>query len=377
MKLHVTVALATAAMLFAGCSHDKNNKETQARMEAMAQPEIDVATPQVRTVTVYKTYPGYLSANREVDLVARVNGYLTSIPYEAGSFVKAGTVLFSIEDRQYSDAVAQCKSQLDNARATLDYSTRNYAAMKKALESDAVSQMEVLQAKNAMETARAQVENAQAALRTATTTLSYCTVRAPFDGHVSNSPYNDGAYLNGAGAPVTLGKIYDDAVMTANFAIDDQELLNLINSRSKALALDMDHIPLNFTDTLPHAYTGKLSYLAPNINRNTGSMTVQAHINNPWGELRSGMYVTIDLPSGVEHDAVLVNDAAISTDQLGKYMYVLNDSDKVVYTPVKVANLVDDTLRVVTSGIHPGDRYVTKALLKVRDGMRVKPRLTK
>ena len=106
-------------------------------------------------------------------------------------------------------------------------------------------------------------------------------------------------------------------------------------------------------------------------------MRMQAEIDNSRGELRAGMYSSVAMP--VEHldSAILVRDASIATDQLGKYLYVVNDSDRVVYTPVKTGETVADTMRIITSGLKRGDRYVTSALLKVRDGMTVNPRTVK
>lgn len=369
----ITVAMVTAMCLAASsCSSDKDKKEN----DTAATPVIDVALPIIDSVTVYKSYPGYLSANAEVELVARVNGYLVSHPYEGGSFVKKGTVLFNIESNQYVDAVNQAKAQLANAQAAYDYATKNYAAMQKAYQSDAVSQMELLQSKSSMETAAASIRNAQAALASAQTTLGYCTVRAPFDGHISSSPYSDGAYLAGGASPVVLGKIYDDAILTANFNIDDNELLRLLNSGTYTKGnLDLKNMPIDFGDSLPHKYTADLSYMAPTLDVSTGQMVVQAHIKNTYGELRPGMVATVKLPTEIIPDGILVQDAAISKDQLGNYMYVVNDSNKVVYTPVTVGELITPALRVVTKGIGSKDRYVTKALLKVRDGMNVRPRL--
>lgn len=341
-------------------------------------PVIDVADVITDSVIVHKTYPGYLTAEDHVDLVARVNGYLRSIPYKEGDFVRAGQVLFTIESTQYADAVNEARSALKNAEASYRYASANYQAMQKALQSDAVSQMEVLQSKSAMEEAQAAIQQARAQLQTAQTQLSYCTVRAPFDGHVSKSLYSVGAFLAGAGAPVTLATIYHDGRLKANFAIDEEELSRLQNpAQSAALDIDMKHIPLVFDQPMKNQYTADLSYMAPAVDTQTGTMQIQAMVDNSQGELRSGMYCKIEMPSQNLDKAMLVRDASIGTDQLGKYVYLVNDSSKVVYTPIKVGQLVNDTLRIVTSGLRPGDRYVTKALLKVRDGMTVKPRLVK
>ncbi len=96
-------------------------------------------------------------------------------------------------------------------------------------------------------------------------------------------------------------------------------------------------------------------------------------IDNRYRELRQGMYCSVHLPVAVDPRAMMILDAAIGTDQLGKYVYLVNDSDKIVYTPLEVGELVADSLRIVTKGMTPSDRYVTRALLKVRDGMTVKP----
>ncbi|MDE6332547.1 MAG: efflux transporter periplasmic adaptor subunit, partial [Muribaculaceae bacterium] len=99
---------------------------------------------------------------------------------------------------------------------------------------------------------------------------------------------------------------------------------------------------------------------------------IQATSDNDSHDLRSGMYCTVRMPYKVDPEALLIRDASIGTDQLGKYVYLVNDSSKIVYTPIKTGDLVADTLRIVTEGLRPGDRYVTSALLKVHDGMKVK-----
>lgn len=367
------VAAVTGCMAITACSSDKSDSGKDADTNT---PVVDVATPLVDSVTIYKTYPGYLTANAEVELVARVNGYLLSHPYQGGDFVRKGQVLFVIESKQYVDAVNQAKAQLSTAQSQYEYASKNYAAMQKALESDAVSKMEVLQSKNSMEAAAAAINNARAALESAQTTLSYCTVRAPFDGHITSTPFSDGAYLSGGVSPVSLAHLYDDAIMTANFNIDDDDLIALVNNGGYTKGnLDLKHIPVEFGDTLPHTYTADLSYMSPVLDVSTGQMVVQAHIQNSYGELRPGMVTSVKFPSKFVPDGIMIQDAAISKDQLGSYVYIVNDSNKVVYTPITTGDLVTPTMRLVTKGLKSGDKYVTKAMLKVRDGMTVKPRI--
>ena len=360
--LPAAALLAVAACT--SCRHKKHNSGDEI-------PAIEVAHPLTDSVVLRKTYPGYLTANREVELVARVDGYLLSHPYKAGDRVRKGETLFTIEDRNYRDAVDRAEASLQTARASLDYNTERYEAMKRALSSDAVSEMEVAQARSAMEQARADVENASAALRTARTELSYCTVRAPFDGRISSGNYDTGAYLSGSSQPVTLAKIFDDATMVINFSIDDASYLSLLRENAAKLGVDLRDIPLEFSDSLPGQYNCDLSYMSPEIDKSTGTLRMQGLTDNPDGDLRSGMYTEIHLPYAIEPHALLILDAAIGSDQLGKYVYTVDETDKITYTPVKTGEVLDDTLRIITSGLSPDDRYVTRALMKVRDGMKV------
>ena len=116
-----------------------------------------------------------------------------------------------------------------------------------------------------------------------------------------------------------------------------------------------------------------MDYLSPNVDLSTGTLNVRANLDNPKGILKSGLYVSITLPYGQQKNAVLVPEASIGTDQLGKYLYVVNDSNIVRYRHIVPGQLIGDTLRQVVSGLSPNEFYVTKALMKVRDGMKIKP----
>lgn len=357
------------ALSLVSCGQSSSKSEPEARSQVIT---VDVAEPENRAVTLYHTYPGSLHANSAIDLVARVSGYLRALSYESGDIVEKGTLLFTIEDTQYRDAAEQARSQLISARSSLDYNTSHYEAVKQAAAADAASTMEVDQARSAMESSRQAVKNAEAALSTAETNLQYCYVRAPFRGRVSASVPGVGAFLTGNGE--RLATIYDDSQVRADFYIDDSRYMTLLRDRDSTLISALDEMPVAFGDSLPHSYTAKLIYISPGVDPSTGTLELRAMIDNKYGELKDGMYATVKLPYDYLKDALLVKDASISTDQRGKYLYLVNDSDKVVYTPIEVGDIVDDSLRVVTKGLRPGDRYVTRALLKVRPGMSVNPR---
>ncbi len=338
---------------------------------------VSVAIPEIKDIVLSKTYPGTLLANREVDVMCKVNGQVLSMNFVKGSVVKKGQTLYTIDPSTYRDKVQQAEATLATAKSELSYAADHYNAVKKALESDAVSKMEVSQAESDLQQSEASVKNATAALAEARRLLGYCTIESPITGRITTGAYDVGAYINGEGAPVKVCTVFDNSLMEAQFAIEDERYLDIINSKDSRDSLGFDHVPVSFSEPLPHSYTGKISYIAPALNDGTGTLKLNCMIENPYDELRQGMYVKIDLPYGTMQNAILVKDSSIGSDQLGKYLYTVNDSNKVVYTSVTLGELYQDTLRVIESGLKPGTKYVTRAMLKVREGMEVKPVMVK
>lgn len=363
------ILLLLSACFLAGCGEDK--KKTSGA--ASYVPAISVARPQVCDITLTKEYPGYLSSEKTVELVARVSGTLQSVAYTPGGRVRRGQVLFTIEPTVYKDNVAQAEAALQTARANLEYARNNYERMLEAVKSDAVSRIQVLQAESDVASSQAAVSNAEAVLNTARTNLAYCTVRAPFDGRVSRNLVDAGSYVAGSAQPVTLATIYKDDHLYSYFNIADNQMLamQLQNAPRSPYSAPRD-VTVSIGEHGELSYPAVLDYLSPNIDLNTGTQNIRARVDNPQGILKSGMYVSVTLPYSTQKDALLVSDASIGTDQLGKFLYVVNDSNVVRYRHIEVGQLVDDTLRLVVGGLSPQERYVTKALMKVRDGMKVR-----
>ena len=365
--------LVAALIVLAICIVVYHHSKHKAKVVPTQEMTVDVAEVVIDSVTLTKTYPGVMAADKAIDIVSRVSGTLQSQGYKDGDMVHPGQVLFRIETSQYSDAVKRSRAALASAQSQYKYAQSHYEAVKKALQSQAASKQEAEQAYSAMLQAQAAIDEAAAELKTAQTSLGYCTITAPARGRVSASTVPVGSMVSGSGTPFTLATLYDDATMKAVFQVDDAELIKIMNARG----IDLDHILLKFEDTLSSDYYGNLTYTAPDVNSSTGAVELKAVVANPKGELRDGMYVSVSLPYGFDPNAILVQDASIASDQLGKYVYVVNKENKVVYTPIKIGELANDSMRIVTQGLQPGDRYVTKALLKVRDGMQVKPRMVK
>ena len=352
-----------------GC---KEKKEAGA-MKGMPTLAISVAKPIVKDITLTKDYPGYLTTEKTVNLVARVNGTLQSVSYAPGGRVKKGQLLFVIEPTLYNDKVAQAEAELKTAQAQLEYARNNYSRMKEAVKSDAVSQIQVLQSESSVTEGVAAVSNAEAALSTARTNLGYCYVRAPFDGTISKSTVDIGSYVSGSLQPVTLATIYKDDQMYAYFNVADNQWLEMSMNNQQPTKDLPKKIMVQLGKEGTESYPATLDYLSPNVDLNTGTLMVRANFDNPQGVLKSGLYVSITLPYGEADHAILVKEASIGTDQLGKFLYAVNDSDIVHYRHIEIGQLINDTLRQVLGGLSPQERYVTEALMKVRDGMKIKP----
>lgn len=352
-----------------GC---KEKKDAGA-MKGMPTLAISVAKPIVKDITLTKDYPGYLTTEKTVNLVARVNGTLQSVSYAPGGRVKKGQLLFVIEPTLYNDKVAQAEAELKTAQAQLEYARNNYSRMKEAVKSDAVSQIQVLQSESSVTEGVAAVSNAEAALSTARTNLGYCYVRAPFDGTISKSTVDIGSYVGGSLQPVTLATIYKDDQMYAYFNVADNQWLEMSMNNQQPTKDLPKKIMVQLGKEGTESYPATLDYLSPNVDLNTGTLMVRANFDNPQGVLKSGLYVRITLPYGEADHAILVKEASIGTDQLGKFLYAVNDSDIVHYRHIEIGQLINDTLRQVLGGLSPQERYVTEALMKVRDGMKIKP----
>ena len=363
-----TYLIALFGVLLSGCG----KKETLAMMEALP---VEVAKPLVKNVTLTRDYPGYLTAETSVDIVGRVNGTLLSKLYPSGQRVKKGQTLFVVDPTLYQNAVKQAEAALKTARANLDYARSNYERMKEAIKSDAVSRIQLVQAESNVQIYEAAVSNAEAELKTARVNLSYCYIKSPIDGIADLAEYSDGAYISGEGNPVKMTTVYQDSKLYSYFDISDNQYLafELLRAADTKIPEAEHSVTLRVGADGSKTWQGKLNYLSPSFSLSTGTMRLRAELENPDGVLKPGLYVSVTLPYATAEKAILVDNASIGTDQLGKFLYVVNDSNVVNTRHIELGQLVDDGMRIVTSGLSPDERYVTKALMKVRQGMKIQP----
>lgn len=346
--------------------------------QAEGPQEVAVAIPIVDSVTIYKDYPATIISDSQADVVAKVNGTILSRNFTPGSYVKKGQLLYVIDSKSYQANVSASQAQLASAKSQLEYASSHLKALKEAYKTNAVSEMEVAQAESAKAQAMAAVNSAQSSLQSQSIMLGYCKVVAPISGKITESALDVGEYVAGEGSPVKLATIYDDDDLVIDFSIPEYEYAAVTNSGKRFKDKAFTEMPVEISSS-PEAgesisgYVASLIYEAPNVESTSGTVKMRAKVNNADEKLRAGMYARIKMPVKEEPHALLVRDASISKDQRGSYLYTLDNADKVVYTPVKIGDLYQDTLRLVTSGIRPDTRYVTQAMISVRSGEKVKP----
>ena len=365
----ILLSIMTLCMICLFGCNNKNKQKTTSEI-----PKIDVAKPLVKPIVLHKEYPGYLLSNNIVDVVGRVSGYVTLQNFSSGQHINAGDLLYIIEPTVYENEVSKAEANLKSAQASLDYYKNNYQRMLEASKSDAISQIDLIQAETNVRTAEANVKTAEANLKTAQNTLSYCYVKAPISGVLTTSGAGEGEYVSGSdGNPFKLTTIYNNDPIYAYFNIEDNQYLmirmqsqNWESSLPKKVYVNMQEGNYPPIEATPN-------YISPFVNLKTGTLTLRALFENSKYDLKSGMYCTVSLPYGEEDEAILIPDASTGTDQLGRYVYVVDDNNNVSYRHIEVGEIINDTLIHVKSGLSPDERFVTKALLKVRAGMNVEP----
>ena len=359
------------------CLGSCKNKKRESEQEAAAArevPRVAVAWPQRQDVVYTFQYPAYLEAQQTVNLVARVSGFLQKMNYTPGQTVKKGELLFVIEPQSYQDQLNAARAGMQSAQARLAYAQAQYERMKEAMPTKAISEIDYIQSQSDYRAATAALQNARAQLNTAQTNLSYAYIRAPFDGRVSRNMVDVGNFVGGSVQPVTLATMYRDKMMYAYFNMAYPEFQQLpAISNPQAPRDTSNHLTVIDAADSTRVWTGRLDYSSPNVDLQTGTVTVRAIVNNPREELLSGMYVKITVPYRTVADALLIPESSIGTNQAGRYVYLVNDDNEVVQQAVHVGVLTSDGMREILSGVTPDSRYVVQAMMTVRPGMKVKP----
>ena len=352
----------------------------QAQFPGQAPPTIPVVRPKVQTVSDTLEITGNAAAVNQVKLIARVVGFLDQLHFEDGQLVRKGDLLVTIQQDQYKAQLQQAQAQLQLQQAALLYAKTEVGRYTALLKRDAATQVDVDHWNFERSSSEANIAAAQAQVAIAQLNLSYTEIRAPFDGQMGKHLVDPGNVVGGNGQEAALAEItqLDPIYVVAN--ISSQQALQIrTNLDQRRLTLDDLHrIPIEaaLSDETGFPHRGTIEYVAPAIDQATGTLLVRGIMPNPDRALLPGVFVKIRLPMGkVMQSALLVPDRDLQEDQGGRYLLILNADNVVQQRYVQLGELIGD-LRVIASGLTPGDRVVTGELWRATPGTKVTPQLT-
>ena len=339
-------------------------------------PQYSVEKPELRDIVYHLDYPGFLQSEQVVDIISRTEGYLEKMNVKPGQTVKEGDILFVIEPKNYEDKLQEAVASLETAKANLKLAETTLERMLEAAKSQAVSELDVIQAQTQVDLCKAAVKKAESGKSLAETTLDYCYVKAPCNGRVSVNKVDVGNYVT----PKTLlATLYKDDNLFVNFSIEASKLI-WAQAEAKASKLKLgkgdkfEEVNVYLSDSKgnKYPYKAKLDYLSPSADLSTGTVDMRAVLNNKSNELNNGVLVSVSVPFKNVEKAVLIPESSIGTDQSGRYIYVVTN-DTVRYRSVQVGQLESDNKREIIKGLEADEWYITQALTKVRNGQAIKP----
>jgi RND family efflux transporter MFP subunit len=343
-------------------------------------PKVDVAIPVQRAVTRYLEVTGNTAPVKSVDIVARVQGFLQSIDYEDGAFVKEGTQLFTIEPETYKLKMDQAKAAEAGAQASVKQTEAEFQRQSTLVARQAATEATLENSTANRDNARANLLQAQANTAIAQVNYGYTKVVAPFDGIVTAHLVSVGELVGAATPPTQLATIVALDPIYVNFNVNEQDVLEIrAEARRRHLTpADLRQVPvevgLQTESGYPHV--GKLDYAAPTVNQSTGTLAARGLIPNPNRVLLPGYFVRVRVPIEKQADALLIPDTALGSDQSGRYVLIVNGENVVEQRKVTIGQL-DNGLRVIESGLKSDDRVVIAGLLRVIPGQKVDPQLQK
>jgi RND family efflux transporter MFP subunit len=342
-------------------------------------PKVEVALPVQKSITRYLDATGNTAAFKNVDLVARVQGFLQSIDYKDGSFVKEGTTLFTIEPDTYKLKLEQAQAAEAGAQATVKQAEADFRRQSDLVQRQVVSQATLEGSTSTRDNANANLQQAQVNTRIAEVNYGYTKVVAPFDGVVSAHLVSVGE-LVGVASPTQLATIVALDPIYVNFNVNEQDVLRFREeARKRGMTPDdirQQPFEVGLQTETGYPHKGKLDYVSPSLNLSTGTIAVRGVIPNADRALLPGFFVRIRVPFDEQKDAVLVPDAALGSDQAGRYLLVVNSENIVEQRKVQTGPL-EGALRVIESGLKATDKVVIGGLLRAIPGQKVDPQLQK
>lgn len=358
-----------AALVLTACGQP----EAATAAQAPSSPTVDVATVVQQKITESDEFTGRLQAPETVVLMPRVSGYLDKVLFNEGALVKAGDLLFQIDNRAFVAEVNRLSAQLQNARSQQQLAQSDLRRAEKLRGQKAIAE-ELLDARRArFEQANAEVASVQAALVKAQLDLSHTEVRSPISGRVSNALITAGNFVQAGQSQLT--SIVSTNQMYAYFDADEQTYLKYValaaagqreDSRSNSPVL------MALSSDQEFSFRGELDFLDNSVNPQTGTIRARAVFQDPQNRLIPGLFARLKLAGSASYDGILIDDKAIGTDLNNKFVLLLDDQQQLQYQPVTLGEKIGG-LRVITSGLKAKDRIVVNGLQRVRPSMHITP----
>ncbi len=377
MRISGILALSLLSIaVLAGCKGKDEQAQQGGGMGGMppASVEITVMTPV--DVGLEQEYAGSTEGSREVEVRAQVGGILMRQNYMDGAAVSQGQVLFQIDPRPYQATLDQAKAQLQQAQAQLLSAERNWKRVGALFQSQAISGKDYDDAQGAYEAAQAGVALAKAQVKTAQLNLDYTSVKAPISGITGQKIASEGSLVTAGAETSLLARISQLDPIYVDFSYPDADFM-----RQKELFTHCGIPPesqkhletvMKFGDGTAYAPKGFVDFTGMTVDRQTGTISARAIMPNPDHTILPGQFVRVALQGLVCHGALLVPQDAVMQGPQGAFVYKLGDKNTAMVAPVKTLAQLKDQW-IVQSGLQPGDKVITKGVIKVIPGMPVNP----
>jgi membrane fusion protein, multidrug efflux system len=359
-----------AAALAAGCS-----KEAPPPQQRPA-PQVTVVTVKPQSIPYIATFVAQTESSRQVDIVARVSGYLEKIAYQEGQLVKEGDVLFLIDRKPFQAQLDSSQGELkaQEARHSTAFATLN--RIKPLTEMRAMSQADLDKAQGEFDSSRAAVYSAQAKVKEMQLNLSYATIRSPVTGVASRSLQRQGAFVNSTSESAKLTYVAALDPIWVNFSVSQNQLAKIKDEIAQGHLTPppgkVFEVELVLAGGALYPEKGRISFADPSFSQETGSFLVRAVLPNPRKELMPGMFVTARVKGGTLTNAIIVPQLAVQQGANGHLVYVVRQDGVAELRPVVVGDYHGQKDIFILTGLQPGDRVVVDGALKVVPGQPVK-----
>lgn len=359
------LAAGSAALFASACARNE-----AAQRQAAPLPQVTVAAAISRKVTEFDEFTGRFEAVERVEVRPRVSGYISSVNFTDGNEVKKGDVLFVIDPRPYAAERDKARAQLAQARSQLALAKSERERATKLIGQHAISQEEFDTRTAGNDQAQASVAGAQAALDAAELNLEFTRVTAPIAGRISRALVTSGNFVaNGQTLLTTLVSL-DPIYVT--FDGDEQAYLRYskLARETSGSRATRNPVVVGLANESGYPHQGAMVFMDNALDAATGTIHSRALLDNHERLFTPGLFARIRLLDSAQHEAVLVNDSAIGTDQTVRYVLVVGTGSKVEYRPVQLGPVVDG-LREVQSGLTAGETVIVNGLQRVRPGAQV------